>query len=363
MRAALFCLLFLVAFNSIHAQSVQDLENDLTNAQLPIPPVVEDILLSTLGFVEGADILGQLQQLNSCVFDSESFKTALNNAIAEFKTLTPAGISSGINTFSGSLAQEILDCGNTGEEAEALLIGIFGNITNTTFDEQGLWDLVESYQAVLDDVAGAIASFQNASWLNFGSSIGQVVGVFLFDETMTFNSADVAAWPMNNDTIPMPVQYIVDVLEGFVSGTGFSSNLTMLPQCVNSIENFTVLIQEVVTLYENATTQSIQQATTLLGSSIQLLVQANVSCQATWGQFVPLVKEYVGDFANATVDEMAVFDLILNYPQTLSDATAIATYLKVAEWFNFGQAVGNFTSYIEETFVEAEDQESFLAFA
>jgi len=196
--------------------------------------------------------------------------------------------------------------------------------------------------------------------VDLGTSVGDIVGLFLFGEQSEVETIDYTIWTMNNETLPMNIQDIVTVVQGFVAGLGLTNNVTQLPSCVQSVENFTVIVNQAESLINNGSIQAIEEAIMLVGNSLQILGQVEYSCQGSYVQLKAYLVQFAEDIANSGVDLKGLEDLALNYPQTVTDGTAIVSYLNAKEWFNFGQALGAFVSYVQSTIAEA-DQQTFLA--
>lgn len=353
MRFTLFSLLFLIASYAALAQNSQiaEIENDES-----LPPVIQDALLSLFGFLNGSEVLNQIPEAATCVLDSQDLKTAAIAAVADFKNFTPSSIAAGITTLSNAISAEISDCGNTAEETATLLQGLYGNLTNETYDENGLYNLINNYQQVINDLSQAYGDFSSDSWLNLGDSVGNIAGLFLYDAPSSVAETSYTIWPMNNNTLPVDVQDAVQVLEGVIQGLNLTLNVTELPICVTAVENFTVIVEEVNSLLNNGSAQDVQEAIALLAGSFQLLGQIEYSCQDSWTQLETYLVQFAQDFSNSSVDEQGLLDLVLNFGQTVTDATAVVSYLESQQWFNFGNALGVFVDYVKTTVVDAAAQ-------
>jgi len=170
------------------------------------------------------------------------------------------------------------------------------------------------------------------------------------DESTTFTVPPIKL----NPDITMSVQ----ILSGLVNGLNLENNLTSLPVCEQAVQNFTALIEAAGELLKNDTSSSITQAIILMSHSFGYLKTANTNCDETYKQIQAYFQEVVMELSNHMADADAIVTMIKNFPTTSVDIQTIITYYNEQDWYKFGQATGDFMTYVLATV--AKDQTGFL---
>jgi len=342
--AIVLCLLFSTAAFAQQATKEQSL-----------PPVVEDVLEAAFGILEGSGALTQISDSANCIFDAQTTISALQQALGDFKQLTPDSIAAGIQVFTTAVSADIEDCGNSIEETLNLTRAIFGDLKNVQWDEQAVYGLVNNYQEVFQDVASAYGDFKNGSWLNLGLNVGDIVGLFLFGSSSAVKvSGNVIITPIA--TVPMNITMLADIMSGLLNGLQLQNNVTELPICESALANFTALIKESNALFNNGSVKAIEQAIVLVGNSLASLGQAEYSCQSTWTEIKSYTSSFVHDFTNQTADIQGLEKMLFNLPQTVIDGVSVISNFHAGDWYAFGQAVGTLINYVEGNVVVDAEQ-------
>jgi len=215
--------------------------------------------------------------------------------------------------------------------------------------------LIDNYETVLADLQGALADYKTGAWLEVGLDVGGVVGIF-FDWVSMEQKPSVVIPKLHDASISTAVE----IISGVVNGLGLTNQVTALPQCESAVENFTALIQAVEPLLKNGSETALFQAMTLIGNSFGQLLTMRTACDETFAQVKSFLAVAAQEVANHKADATAIVDMIEHYQTTAVDVQTIITLYNEDQWTNFGNAIGQFVTYVlknvrrnEPTFLKA----------
>jgi len=310
-------------------------------------PTIQAIVEGGLGFLSASGILERIEDFPQCLFAVTSITTELGQVIADLKQHTALSIIDALQITTQQIIPTAKQCAPAEQEAIAVLKTILGDLSNQDSIEAGFYTLLENYKTVIEDVRNANADRRESNWLSFGMDVGDIVGLFLWhnqNEAISSNASVLAA-KMQSRLELANIEETVLILQGFVQGVGLEKNVTELPVCITSVENFAQDIQQAQELFNTGTFSNIQKAIVLVGKSFAELNTANVTCQDSVTQVKAYMNQYAEDFSNKMHDAKAVVEAVFSSTGILDVGTILEDY-QDGQWEEFGEAVGSLVDLV-----------------
>lgn len=316
-----------------------------------INPVVEAILETSLGFLSASGVLSNIEDFPSCIFEAQTLTTAIPQLLADLKTHNASSIAQAISIYQKDILPAAQVCGAAGTEGIAVAKDIISKLSNKDFDEAGLSRLLNNSQEVLGSLAEAYGDFSQKQWVSFGSALGDIVGLF-------FNIQQDAYFVGQAESILAGIQYktqnisvLVQILSGFADGLNIDANATDLPTCSGTIYNVTLIVEAAEQLYNNGSIIDIEKALVLIGDAMQYLGIAEYVCQKSYIEIQDYLQQFEIDFSNSDLDIRAIGQMIRD-ATTYNDIKAIINAFESDNWFQFGENLGQFISFVHEEVLE-----------
>ena len=284
-----------------------------------------------------------------CIQDGETTFQEIEEAVKELAKGGVKNIFNGLAHIGEALEQlpvEFQDC-----ESATEILKDFDYIASEFKNPKELivhvgYEILWYGRSIYKDITGAVANFQEGSFMDAGVNVGDIIHILLVQKTV------------NMPKITNPAVDVEQLVEGLLIGS-FGDEAKAAVECLEDGEEIILDIEKAIKEFEQGGLTHITQGLKFIGEALEELPKELGECEAAEGLFDEF-EHIVEEFKNPSQLAVHFAKEILWHGKTITkDVKNAQTHFKAGEYEPAGEDIGaivkillvdNVTSFIKNQF-------------